>query len=64
MHMEIEYDARKAESNLSKHGVGFEEAATALLDPQALAMEDVEAEGEARWILIGMSAEGRLLTVV
>lgn len=64
MHMEIEYDARKAESNLAKHGIGFEEAATALLDPRALAMEDTIAEGEARWILIGTSIEGRLLTVV
>ena len=42
----------------------FEEAATALLDPQALAQEDVESEGEARWVLIGMSASARLLAVV
>lgn len=30
--MKCEWDARKAESNLRKHGVSFEEAATALAD--------------------------------
>jgi uncharacterized DUF497 family protein len=42
----------------------FEEAATSLLDPQALAREDADSKGEARWLLIGMSASARLLTVV
>jgi uncharacterized DUF497 family protein len=62
--MEIEWDADKAASNLRKHGVSFEEAATALLDPMALAQEDSSAAGEARWVLLGMSAQPRLLTVV
>ena len=65
MHMEIEWDSDKADSNLKKHGVSFEEAATALLDPMALAQEDAASEGEPRWVLIGMScsiatADGRL----
>jgi uncharacterized protein len=64
MHMEIEWDADKAAANLKKHGVSFEEAATSLLDPLALAQEDDASAGEARWILIGMSASARLLTVV
>jgi hypothetical protein len=64
MHMEIEWDSDKADSNLKKHGVSFEEAATALLDPMALAQEDAAAEDEPRWVLIGMSAQMRLLTVV
>ena len=64
MHMEIEWDSDKADSNLKKHGVSFEEAATALLDPMALAREDAAAEGEPRWVLIGMSAQMQLLTVV
>jgi len=49
MHMEIEWDSDKADSNLKKHGVSFEEAATALLDPMALAQEDGSSEGEPRW---------------
>ena len=64
MHMEIEWDSDKADSNLKKHGVSFEEAATALLDPMALAQEDAASEGESRWVLIGMSAQLRLLTVI
>ena len=64
MHMEIEWDSDKADSNLKKHGVSFEEAATALLDPMALAQEDTASEVESRWVLIGMSAQMRLLTVI
>lgn len=64
MHMDIEWDPDKATSNLTKHGVSFDEAATALLDPSALAQEDPAAESESRWVLIGMTAKARLLTVV
>ena len=64
MHMEVQWDPEKADSNLKKHGVSFEEAATALLDPMALAQEDAASEGEPRWVLIGMSSQLRLLTVV
>jgi uncharacterized DUF497 family protein len=62
--MEIEWDAAKAASNLKKHGVSFEEAATALLDPQALTQEDETSTRESRWVLVGMGAAARLLTVV
>lgn len=62
--MDIEWDREKAAANLKKHGVSFEEAATALLDPMALAQEDAVAHGEPRWILLGMSDRLRLLTVV
>ena len=62
--MEIEWDAAKAATNLKKHGVSFEEGATALLDPLALSQEDASSAGESRWVLVGMSAAARLLTVV
>jgi uncharacterized DUF497 family protein len=61
--MDIEWDSKKAASNLKKHGVSFEEAATALLDPLAKAREDPDAEDEPRWILLGMSTKPRLLSV-
>jgi uncharacterized protein len=64
MHMDIEWDAGKAFENFKKHGVRFEEAATSLLDPMALAQEDATTSGEAHWVLVGMSADTRLLTVV
>jgi uncharacterized DUF497 family protein len=61
--MEIEFDPVKAYSNLKKHDVSFEEATSCLLDPLALVMEDRDAEGEQRFVLVGMSSETRLLTV-
>ena len=37
-----DWDAAKARANALKHGVSFEEAATAFLDPDGLDGEDVE----------------------
>ncbi len=37
---------------------------TSLLDPMALVREDADAEGEARWVIVGLSVHARLLTVV
>lgn len=62
--MNIEYDLAKAESNFQKHGVSFEEAATALIDDHALVMEDVDSKDENRWVLVGLSKEARLLTII
>jgi uncharacterized protein len=64
MHIDIEWDAGKAARNERKHGVSFDEAATVLLDPMALALEDRASTGEPRWILVGVSERERLLTVV
>lgn len=61
--MKIDFDPKKAASNLKKHGVSFDEAATSLLDPQALVREDFDAQNEMRFVLLGMSHLGRLLTV-
>lgn len=62
--MNIEYDLAKAESNFRKHGVSFDEAATAILDENALVMEDVDSKDENRWILVELSSEAQLLTVI
>ncbi|MFI3190176.1 MAG: BrnT family toxin [Methylococcales bacterium] len=62
--MKIEYDDRKAVSNLKKHGVSFDEAASCLLDATALVREDAHSENESRWVLLGMSDRARLLVVV
>ena len=61
--MRIEFDPKKATSNLEKHGVSFEEAASCLLEPLALVNDDPDAKDELRLILLGMSQSGRLLTV-
>jgi uncharacterized DUF497 family protein len=64
MHMDVEWDSKKASSNLTKHGVGFDEAVSALLHPMAKAQEDSDSKQEQRWVLIGISSRSRLLTVV
>ncbi len=58
----FEWDDAKAESNLRKHDVSFEQAATAFADPKAYLADD--GSGLGRFILIGFSAFGDLLTVV
>ena len=62
--MRITFDPDKASANVKKHGVSFEEAATCLLDPLACVQEDGDAKDEQRFVLLGMSAEARLLVVV
>lgn len=61
--MRIDFDPKKATSNLKKHRVSFDEAATCLLDPLALVRDDPDARGEMRLVLQGMSYTGRLLVV-
>ena len=64
MALEFEWDRRKAASNRRKHGVSFEEASTVFGDPLAAIFDDEEhSEGELREVLIGHSADGRLLVV-
>jgi uncharacterized DUF497 family protein len=62
--MNIEWDPRKAKSNLRKHGVSFEEAATALSDPMAITGADPDHSiTEYRYVTFGVSVRGRLLVV-
>jgi len=44
--------------------VTFDEAKPVLLDPYALTREDADAQGEQRWISLGMGGRGRILLVV
>jgi len=63
--MKIEYDPDKAVVNPLNHdGVTFDEAKPVLLDPYALTREDVDANGEHRFITLGMGAKNRILIVV
>jgi uncharacterized protein len=62
--MEVEWDPNKADINLQKHGINFSDAEAVLFDPNALSFEDTTAEGERRFIAIGMDYLWRLLVVV
>ena len=60
----FEWDPKKAELNLRKHGVEFDEASTVFGDPLALLMPDPDhSVGEMQYILLGMSSQQRLLVV-
>ena len=61
--MEVEWDVRKAASNLQTHGIDFADAATVLYDELAVTIADEERD-EERFVTIGMDALGRLLVVV
>jgi uncharacterized protein len=62
--MEVEWDPNKSAINLQKHGVCFADAEAVLFDPNALSFEDTSAQGEQRFIVIGMDHLWRLLVVV
>lgn len=61
--MEVEFDPKKADANLKKHEISFEEATSCLLDPIALVRDDPDARGEVRLVLVGLSSKERLLTL-
>jgi len=51
--MHFEWDPEKARANLAKHGVSFEEAMRAFLDPLSVTILDPDhSEGEDRFVLI------------
>jgi uncharacterized DUF497 family protein len=62
MDAEFEWDIEKAESNLQKHGVSFEEGATVFFDPLSLTIpdplhSDVELSNQQR-LLVVVHSEG------
>jgi hypothetical protein len=59
---DFEWDSDKAESNLAKHGVSFEEAASALADPKVVVLDDGSHSG--RLLALGFALSGRLLAVI
>ena len=65
MELLFDWDADKAEANLKKHEVSFQEAKTVFNDPLLITFPDEEhLETEERLISIGMSATNRVLLVV
>ncbi|MGH1395709.1 MAG: BrnT family toxin [Trichormus sp.] len=65
--VEFEWDSNKAQSNIEKHGVTFEEAIEVFFDPfyQTGDANPINASSsEQRAFIIGYSLEQRLLLVV
>lgn len=62
--MEFEWDVAKAESNVKKHGVSFDEAMTVFGDPLEVTIPDPDhSDGEFRFLSLGCSGQRRLLVV-
>ena len=62
--MEFECDPAKAESNLRKHGISFEDAATVFGDPLAITAPDPDhSEFEERFVTIGHTIKGALIVM-
>ena len=60
----FDWNPAKAASNLRKHKVSFESAATVFHDPFMKSIIDRDhSEFEERWITMGHARDGRLLVV-
>lgn len=62
--MAFDWDHKKASENFLKHGISFDEAKTVFDDPLNVDFYDPDHSiGEHRFIIMGESAQGRLLMV-
>ena len=65
MAMQFEWDEGKAEANLQKHKVSFEEAKSVFGDPFSITIDDPDhSKDEQRFIDIGTSSSEKLLIIV
>ena len=62
--MRFQYDPDKAATNFKKHGISLADAEGVLEDPLAVTVEDPDAEGERRFVAVGLGNAGELLMVV
>lgn len=64
MSLIFEWNENKANENLKKHGVSFDEAKTVFNDPFSVTIYDPDHSiDEDRYIDIGLSSKGRLIVV-
>ena len=63
--MAFEWDERKSQANLAKHGIDFHTASLAFDDPFALTMRDeLHSDDESRFIMLAAIATGAILFLV
>jgi len=62
--VQFEWDRKKAKSNLKKHGISFQEAATVFGDMLAITFDDPEhSVNEHRFLTFGLSQTGKAIIV-
>ncbi len=63
--MKFEWDVGNEKINVRKHNIAFSEACYVFADPFMLTIFDPDhSENEERWITIGQTIKGKILTVV
>ena len=62
--MRFQFDPEKSESNIKKHKVSFADAESVFYDDLAIHQEDLDSEGESRFVAIGIGNVGQILVVV
>ncbi len=62
--MQIKWNREKAEKNIKKHKVSFDEAMTVFYDPLTATFDDPDHSlNEQRLVTVGCSSRGRLLVI-
>ncbi|MBK7963546.1 MAG: BrnT family toxin [Bdellovibrionales bacterium] len=62
--MQYEWDPKKQQANLKKHGVSFEDAIEALNCGLVIVLKEDSDSGEERYIYLGMCKKLNILVVV
>lgn len=64
MELAFEWDEQKAKANQRKHSISFDEASTVFDDPLSVNFDDPDhSTGENRYLIIGLSDQGKFLFV-
>ncbi len=62
--IKFEWDNNKAQINIEKHGISFDEASTVFADEDAVLFDDPgHSAAEERFMLLGMSSQAKMLIV-
>jgi uncharacterized DUF497 family protein len=65
MPIKFDWEKRKAQDNLRKHRIDFNEASTVFADTLSITIPDPDhSDDEERWVTMGLSNRHRLLVVV
>jgi uncharacterized DUF497 family protein len=65
MALTFQWDKHKAQTNLAKHGISFQEAATVFGDSLSVTIPDPDHSAtEDRFVIVGHSHRRRLLVVI
>lgn len=62
--MPSSFDPAKDVANRRKHGISLADGEGVLNDPYALTVEDLSAQGEQRFVSLGMNVFGSICVVV